>query len=258
MPTIAITRDVSPSISRCELTHLSREKIDADLATEQHFGYLRELEELGCEVQRLPPDADLPDSVFVEDTAIVLDELAVITRPGAISRRPETVAIQEALEPYRPLTHIFEPGMLDGGDVLVVGKTIYVGLSTRSNRLGIEQLGYALEPHGYEVRAVKFNSCLHLKSAVTRVSEDALLVQADWVDPQLFGGVKTIEVHPEEPHGGNALCLDRSVLYPTGFDRTRDRLEEAGLAVRTVDLSELAKAEGGVTCCSLIFEGERP
>lgn len=256
MPTIAITRDVSPSIYRCELTHLSREKIDAGLATEQHFEYLRRLDELGCQVQRLPPDPDLPDSVFVEDTAVVLDDLAVITRPGAISRRPETAAIQEALGPYRALTHIFEPGMLDGGDVLIVGRTIYVGLSTRSNRIGIEQLGHLVEPHGYEVRAVEFHSCLHLKSAVTRVSEEAVLVQADWVEPQLFSGVETIHVHPEEPHGGNALWLDGTVLYPEGFERTRERLETAGLTVQTVDLSELGKAEGGVTCCSLIFEGE--
>jgi len=208
-------------------------------------------------VERLPPDADLPDSVFVEDTAIVLDELAIITRPGAASRRPETEAIQRALEPYRQLTHIFEPGMLDGGDVLVVGETIYVGLSTRSNRLGIEQLGYLVAPHGYQVRSVEFHSCLHLKSAVTRVSEDALLVQADWVNPRLFTDIETIQVHPEEPHGGNALWLDGSVLYSSGFERTRERLEKVGLTVRTVDLSELAKAEGGVTCCSLIFEGER-
>jgi dimethylargininase len=256
MPTIALTRDVSPSIDRCELTHLSREKIDAKLAHSQHLGYLRRLEELGCRVQRLPADPELADSVFVEDTAIVLDDMAVITRPGAVSRRPETAAIQAALNPYRHLTHIFEPGMLDGGDVLVAGHTLYVGLSTRSNRPGIEQLSHLVEPHGFEVKPVEFHSCLHLKSAVTRVAERTLLIQSDWVDPQSFAGFELIHVHPEEPHGGNALQVNGAVLYPEGFDRTRERLETAGLEVHTVALSELAKAEGGVTCCSLIFEGE--
>lgn len=256
MSMLAITREVSPNLDRCELTYLAREKIDTGLAIAQHRQYQQCLVELGCRLFTLPGDPELPDCVFVEDVAVVLDEVAIITRPGVASRHPEIAAVRAALEPFRPLRHIREPGLLDGGDVLSVGRTVYVGRSRRTNRAGIEQLDRLLKPHGYWVQPIEFNSCLHLKSAVTRVAEQTLLVQPEWVSPKLFAGLETIAVDSAEPHGANALWVMDTVVYPSGFERTRKRLEASGLEVRTVDQSELAKAEGGVTCCSLIFDGQ--
>jgi dimethylargininase len=250
---IAITRGVSPTIGKCELTYLERKAIDVQLAQAQHHQYEECLAALGCEVHRLLAEPDLPDSVFVEDIAIVVDELALITRPGADSRKPETISVARALEPYRKLYYIEAPGTVDGGDVLRVGKTIFVGLSSRSNPSAIEQMRGILQPYGYTVEGVRVNGCLHLKSAVTQVAQDTLLINSDWVDAHTFREWNLIEVDALEPHAGNALLVGETVVYPTGFPRTRRRLEAHGIPVMTVDLSELAKAEGAVTCCSLIF-----
>ena len=151
---LAITRQISPRFDQCELTHLDRQPIDLDLARAQHHQYEAALRELGCDVISLPPEPDLPDSVFVEDVALVFDEIAVITRPGADSRKPETESIARALSPYRMLRTIAAPGTIDGGDVLRVGQTVYVGRSNRSNRSGVEQLQALLAPYGYRVQSV--------------------------------------------------------------------------------------------------------
>lgn len=254
---IAVMRPLSPSIGRCELTHLSRETIDVELAERQHRLYGECLADLGCSVVRLHPEPDLPDAVFVEDAAVVLDECAIITRPGAKSRRPETESVATALEPYRYLHHIHAPGTLDGGDVLVVGRNIYAGFSSRSNMEGIGQLRVLTARYGYTVTPLTVRGCLHLKSAVTRVGPRLLLVNPDWVDPGAFGWMELIDVDPAEPMGANALTIGPVVVFPASLPRTRARLEKRGLSVRTVDLSELAKAEGAVTCCSLVFP-ERP
>jgi dimethylargininase len=251
---IAITRQVSPAIARCELTHLERVAIDVELAQAQHRQYEVCLAALGCEVQSLPAEPDLPDSVFIEDAAIVLDELAIITRPGADSRRPETVSIARALEPYRRLVNIEAPSTVDGGDVLRVGKTLYVGLSSRSNPSAIEQMQSALRPYGYTVQGVPVQGCLHLKSAVTQAAEDALLINPNWVDKRTFRTWRLIEVDAAEPYAGNALLIGGTLIYPASFPRTRERLEAHDIHMMTVDVSELAKAEGAVTCCSLVFE----
>jgi len=251
---VAVTRDVSPAIGRCELTHIRRQTITLNTARVQHRLYERSLAELGCRLHQLPAEEELPDSVFVEDAAIVLDELAVITRPGAESRRPETRPIADLLAPYRKLFRIQQPGTMDGGDVLQTGKTVFAGLSTRTNLEAIDQLRAVLSPFGYTVHAVQVKGCLHLKSAVTAVAEDTLLMNPEWVDEEAFKGKEIIRVDPAEPRGANALLVGRTVLYPAAYSRTRRRLEDQGLTVRTVDLSELAKAEGGVTCCSLIFD----
>jgi dimethylargininase len=253
---IAITREVSPKIAECELTHLERQVIDVENARRQHRQYEDALVKMGCQVQRLPVEAELPDSVFVEDAAVVLDELAVITRPGAESRRPETESVARALEPYRKLAFIQPPGTLDGGDVLRVGKMIYVGRSGRSNLEGIAQMRALVQPFGYSVQAVEVSGCLHLKSAVTQVAEDMLLINPGWVDGGVFGEMKRVEVDPREAFAANALWMGEDVIYPAAFPHTRQRLLEAGLRVQVVVASELAKAEGGVTCCSLIFKTE--
>lgn len=250
---IAITRKISPSIERCELTHIERQSIDLKLAEAQHCHYEAALIELGCQVIQLPAEPDLPDSVFVEDIAIVFDELAIITLPGALSRRAEAASIKTALQPYRRLVYIEEPGTIDGGDVLRVNRAIYIGLTERSSLNAVEQVRAATAPYGYEVYGVPVQGCLHLKSAVTHIGPELLLINPDWVSPAHFEGMQFIEVDPSEPYAANGLLLDDVLIYPAEFPLTRQRLEEAGISLRQVPASELAKAEGAVTCCSLIF-----
>lgn len=250
---IALTREISAAIESCELTHLDRTTIDLARAREQHEVYERTLASLGWKVQRLSAPDDMPDSVFIEDTALVLDELAVITRPGAESRRRETAAVSEALRNYRPLVAILSPGTLDGGDILTIGKRIFVGVGYRSNEAGVKQLRAITSSQGYTVDAVEFEGCLHLKSAATLAADDVLLVNPAWVDPAKFGSMRTIEVHPDEPYGANAVLADDAVIYSAEHVRTLERLEKAGLNVHAVPASELAKAEGAVTCCSLLI-----
>jgi dimethylargininase len=250
----AITREVSPNIGNCELTHFEREPIDLARAQAQHRKYQDCLAALGCKLIDLPAEPDLPDSVFVEDTALVLNELAVILRPGAESRRSETPSISKALEIFRKLLHLESPGTIDGGDVLQIEKKIFVGLTSRSNASGIEQLGNVLKPYGYEVAGVPVRGCLHLKSAVTQVAADALLINPAYVDAEAFPKMRRIEVDPAEPNAANGLRINGSVIYPTAFPATQGRLQEQGIALRLVDVSELAKAEAAVTCCSLVFD----
>ncbi len=251
---IAITRAVSRAIIQCELTHLARTPIDVERARRQHAQYESALKDLGLAVLSLPEQPELADSVFVEDTALVLDECAILLRPGADSRRPETETIAQALAPYRRLHRIQAPGRIDGGDILCAGKQIYVGLSTRTDPNAIEQLRDLLEPYGYQLKPVPIRNCLHLKSAVTRVAADTLLVNSQWVDRENFSDWKMIEVDPEEPYAANALLLGKTLLHPIIFNNTRRRLERENLQVVPIELDELAKAEGAVTCCSLVFQ----
>ncbi len=252
----AVTRAVSPSLGRCELSHIERASIDVALARTQHQGYLRALESVGCHVLTLPAEPELPDSVFVEDTAIVLDELAVLTRPGAPSRRSEVAAVADLLRQHRPLETIEVPATLDGGDVLRIGRTLYVGQSARSNPEGIEQLREVLAAYGYVVEGVATRDCLHLKSAITALSDDSVLLQPAWVDRERFAGFRIIEIDPVEAHAANVLRIGEALIMPAGFPRTLQRLLDAGFQVIAVDMSELQKAEGAVTCCSLVFRSD--
>jgi dimethylargininase len=250
---ISITRDVSPSLGGCELSFVPRTEIDVARAAVQHENYRHALESLGCRVIVLPAQADLPDAVFVEDVALVFDEVAVMTRPGAESRRAEGASVATVLAAFRPLLSIEAPGTLDGGDVLRIGRSVYVGEAARSNAEGIDQLRRLLAQFRYTVQAVPTRDCLHLKSAVTQVAEDTLLVNPAWADVAVFADYKLIEVDPAEEHAANALRIGNGVLYPSSFPRTQQRLEAAGITVTTVDVSELQKAEGATTCCSLVF-----
>ncbi|MGH8077404.1 MAG: dimethylarginine dimethylaminohydrolase family protein [Lysobacter sp.] len=250
---IAITRDVSPSLAACELTHVERTPIDVDLAATQHRGYQRVLASLGCRVLVLEAEPTMPDAVFVEDVAVVLDEVAVMTRPGAESRRGEVASVADVLRRYRPLRVIGSPGTLEGGDVLRIGRTLYVGQSGRTNADGIAQLGALVAEFGYAVRAVPIRDCLHLKSAVTALNDDTVLLQPAWVDRESFDGYRIIEVDAEEEHAANVVRIGNHVVMPACFPRTWQRLVDAGVEVTTVDVSELQKAEGAVTCCSLLF-----
>jgi len=250
---VAITRKVSPSIARCELTHLSRSGIDPVRAASQHETYCQALGEAGCQVVSMPAEPELPDSVFVEDGAVVLDEIAVLTRPGALSRRPEIPALRAELERYRPIAEITAPGTLDGGDVLQSGRTLWVGQSGRSNGEGIRQLGEILNRFGYVVIAVDIQGCLHLKTAVTRIGPETMLLNPAMVDGNHFPGFRCLEVDPGEPMAANALLVRETVIYPEAFPGTRRRMEQAGIQVLTVPADELARAEGGVTCCSIVL-----
>jgi len=250
---VAITRDVSPALGTCELTHLARVPIDVELARAQHRKYERALSDAGYRVERLAADEGMPDSVFVEDVALVFDELAIVTRPGAESRRVETAAIADALRHHRLLRAIEAPGTIDGGDVLIVGKRVFVGLSTRTNDDAVRQLRAILTPHGYTVAPVEVCGCLHLKSAVTALDDRTVLVNPEWIDVAMLDGLTSIEIDPSEPAAANALRLDDRLIFPAAFSRTAGRLEARGFRLALVDATEVAKAEGAVTCCSLII-----
>ncbi|MGH8401225.1 MAG: dimethylarginine dimethylaminohydrolase family protein, partial [Gammaproteobacteria bacterium] len=250
----AITRPVSPALEYCELSFLPRNPIDIDLAISQHHAYQQALVSYGCTLRSLPVAPELPDSVFVEDTAIVLDEVAVITHPGAASRRPEVDSVAAMLGEYRELVRMTPPATLDGGDVLRVDRILYVGISARSNHDGVEQLSRLLIRFGYQVKAVPLHGCLHLKTAVTQIAPDLLLINPDWVDARQFPGLHVLPVARSEPHAANALLIDDTVIYPVSCPLTRAQLLQQGIKVVSVDMSETEKAEGGVTCCSLIFD----
>ncbi|NNF52390.1 MAG: dimethylargininase [Gammaproteobacteria bacterium] len=251
---VAITRRLSPSIGQCELTHVEKQAIDVERADQQHRRYEMELVTAGCGIDRLPAEASLPDSVFVEDTAVVLDELAVMTRPGARSRRGEIKSVAAILGAYRKLSYIEAPGTLDGGDVLRVGRRLFVGSGHRSNEEGVAQLRRLLKPQGYDVVSVRATNCLHLKSAATCLGSTALLINPDWTHPSQFDGCEPIEIDAAEPGAANALAVGDRIILAAAYPRTRAMLEKRGYLVSAVDISELAKAEGAVTCCSLVFE----
>jgi dimethylargininase len=248
----AITRDVNDNMGSAELTFLPRVRINIDLASQQHQHYQSVLSSLGCEIVTVPTEPGLADSVFIEDTAMVLDEIAVLCRPGAVSRRAEVAAVGHLLQQYRTVASIQPPGTLDGGDLLCVGKVIYAGLSTRSNQSGIEQLRSIVAGHGYSVNTIETTKCLHLKSAVTEVAPGLFLINPEWINRSAFGNCELIDVDKEEAHAANALPVGRSVIYPSSFPRTMEKLVKRSINVIPVDVSELQKAEGGVTCCSLI------
>jgi dimethylargininase len=250
----AITRAVSPAIVNCELSFIARRPIDLAKAREQHRAYELLLEKLGARVISLPAEPDLPDSMFVEDPAIVLDELAVILPLGTESRRREPHSLAQALAPFRKLEYVTLPGTVEGGDVLGIGRKLFVGLTKRTNGEGIRQLAAILAPHGYEVIAVPVSGCLHLKSAVTFLGHNTLLANRAWFDSAPFCGYDWIDVDPAEPHAANALALADTIIFPASFPRTLARLEARGFHVTPLDISELQKAESGLTCSSLLFE----
>lgn len=255
MANIAITRAVSRAIDRCELSHLQRSPIDLELARRQHDGYEQALRDAGCDVRQLVEQPDWPDSVFVEDAAIVLKHFAVSTRPGAKSRRDEVASVAAALADFRELRRIEAPATLDGGDVLRLGDVLHVGVSARSNTDGIAQLERLVAPFGYRVEAVPLSGCLHLKSAVTQVADDLLLVNPDWVDASRFDGWRNVAVDPTEPNAANTLKIGDRLIMSASWPRTAARLRHADIDVHAVEMSEMEKAEGGVTCCSLILDG---
>jgi dimethylargininase len=250
---IAMTREPGPSFAGCELSFVERMPIDAARAAAQHREYRRVLGALGCDVRVLPAEPGFPDAVFVEDVAVVVDEIVVMTRPGARSRRSEVASVADALRCHRPLRAIEPPATLDGGDVLRIGRRLFVGESARSSADGIAQLRAILAGYGYTVTGVPVHGCLHLKSAVTALDDASVLLQPAWTDRAAFADYRVVEVDADEEHAANVLRIGTRVVMPACFPRTRRRVCEAGFDVVDIDVSELQKAEGAVTCCSLVF-----
>lgn len=253
--TLALTRAVPASLARCELTHVARAPIDVARARAQHAEYERALAAAGCERVRLPELPEHPDSVFVEDCAVVLAELAVATRPGAASRRGEVASVARALAAYRPIAALEAPATLDGGDVLALGRTLFVGLSQRTNAEGVRQLRALVAPHGLAVEAVPIAGALHLKTAIARADAHTLVANPAWVETARFASHgEVVAVDAREPFAANVLHVRETTLCAAAFPRTAERLAARGVRVVAVAADELAKAEGGLTCGSLLVE----
>ncbi len=251
----ALMRGISPEMARCELTFLDRANINTALAERQHEAYRQRLEDLGISVTVIPADPLLEDAPFVEDTAIVLDELAVITHPGAASRRAETTAVAEVLSRFRPLKRIEPPATLEGGDVMRIDRQLFIGLSSRTNREGIEQLQSLIAPYGYHVIPVPVTGCLHLKTGGTWLGSDTWIVNRRWIDTTPLRGYRLLDVAPDEPWAANTLNLRNTLFLPASSPQTRMMLDRLGYNTAIMEISELQKAEAGLTCMSLIFEG---
>jgi dimethylargininase len=249
----AITRAPAASMERCELTFLQRETIDIERARAQHAAYRAALVTAGADVVLLPALDDLPDSVFVEDTAIVLDAVAIMSMMGAESRRRETAAMAPVLRRYRTVQTLVGPATLDGGDVMHVGNALYIGQTARTNRAAVEQLSKILGPAGYRVIGVPLTKCLHLKSACTALGPHSVLINPDWVPVEIFDGLRVISTDPDEPFGANAVPVGSALIVPHSVPRTRERLVCAGFQPIAVDISEFEKAEAAATCLSIIL-----
>jgi dimethylargininase len=254
--TRAITRAVGSSLVDCALTFLDREPIDLARAEAQHAAYNEALRRAGAMVEVLPADADLPDSVFVEDTAVVLDEMAVVTRPGTPLRQREMPVVAAALSTYRKLMRIVAPATLEGGDVLRVGRDFYVGLSSRTNGAGFSQFASIVRAFGYRATPIEVKGCLHLKTAVTALDAETLLVNPSWIDAAALPVVRLLVVPPEEPLGAKALVVNGVVHLSARWKRAKELVERSGFSVSALDVSEFEKAEAGLTCLSLIFSNE--
>ena len=250
----AITREVSPTLNQCELTHLERQPIGLERAVAEHHGYQQCLRDLGLHVITLPAEPEYPDAMFVEDPVVVLDEVAVMARMGAASRRGEADSLARELAPHRPLRWMREPATLDGGDVMRVGRTLYVGLSERTNAAGIQQLAAETEGFGYRLCPVEVRGCLHLKSGASWLGDETVLLHRPWVDAGAFAGMRLIDVAEGEEWGANVLLVGNTMLVAAGFPRTAEAIRGLGRQVKTLEIGELMKAESGLTCSSVIFE----
>lgn len=252
MNALAIVHAVGERLGACELTFLPRRTIDLSLARAQHRGYCAALRAAGVDVQVVETSPDHPDAVFVEDAAIVLDEIAVAAAMGVASRRAEVEALLPVVAAHRRVVRLAGAGTLEGGDVLRVGRTLFVGLSPRSDRLGLEALARAVQEVGYRVVGVPVHGCLHLKTACTAVADDALLVNRAWLETEPLAGMRLLDVDDREPFAANVVRLGQTVLGSASHPRTLDLLERLGHDVRAVALDELEKAEAGPTCLSLL------
>jgi dimethylargininase len=250
---IAFTHIPSPQMEQGERTHIARVPIDFERTFRQHAEYCRMLARLGAKVRTLEMNRDLPDCVFIEDTAVVLDELAILASMGAESRRAEPSGIEPILRQYREVRRLESPATLEGGDVVQAGRTILVGLSSRTNPAGVQALSDIVAQFGYRVIPVSVSACLHLKTACTALPDDSLLVNPDLLDMNALVGFNFIRVPKEEPLSADTLTVGQTVCVTSQHPQTAKLIRSHGFEVESVDLSEFAKAEGGITCLSLLL-----
>ncbi len=250
---VAMTRAPSPRMELGERTYVDDTPIDGPLALHQHQQYQDALRRCGARVVSLPACQDLADCVFVEDTAIVVDELAVMMSMGAVSRRDEVPTIEAALREFRTIAHVKLPARIDGGDVVRSGHEVFVGLSQRTNPAGADALRDILAPFGYSVTAVPVLGCLHLKTACSALPDGSLLVNSDLIGVSPIRGRELVSVPKAEPLAGDVLVIGERIIASDAFPETISLLGSRGWEVVPVSVSEFAKAEGGVTCMSLVF-----
>lgn len=251
---VALTHVVSPHIERCELNFIKRSPINYDRAVKQHEKYCTLLRDCGLRVIELTANSTYPDSTFIEDTAAVVDEIAVMASMGVESRCGEVPGVESVLATYREIAHIQLPATLEGGDVLQVGKKIFTGITPRTNAAGVNSLKTILEPLAYQVIPVAVKDCLHLKSACTAIDDETLLVNPHWLDLEPLRDFRTISVSEEEPRAANSLRINNALFMHAGFSKTIQKVQELGFLVKAIDISELLKAEAGMTCSSIIFK----
>lgn len=249
----AFTRGVSPTIGDCKLTFMDREQVDVALAARQHEAYTQCLRKMGVQTISLDVLSEAPDAVFIQDTAVVVDEVAVVATMGVACRTREVDSVAQALSSHRPLRRLSPPATLEGGDVVRVGRTLYVGVSGRTNREGIRQLSEILAPYDYQVRPVEVKGCLHLSTGCSYLGRGLMLLNPAWVDAAPFRDFEILEVPESESWAANTISVGDAVLVASAFERTRALVEGHGFQVVTTDISELQKAEGALTCMSLMF-----
>jgi len=251
---VAITHVPSPNMQRGERTFVDELVVDYELSLRQHAEYRAALQRCGAEVIVLDVNRTMPDCVFVEDTAIVLRELAVMMSPGAESRRGEPAGIEPSLRQFREVRRVKRPATIDGGDVVVAGRSVYVGESPRTNSEGIAALRETLAPFGYSVTGVPVRQCLHLKTACSALPDGRFLVNAEWIDASPLPAERLVSVPADEPWAGDVLVIGNQIILAEAFPQTADLLSGLGFETIPVAVSEFAKVEGGVTCLSLVFE----
>ncbi len=249
----AIVRNPCPEMIE-GLTSASLGRPDFLKAMEQHSQYVDALRSCGLKVMVLEADSQFPDSIFVEDVALCTSECAIVTNPGARSRNGEKIKIRPVLESfYKQVESIEPPGSLDAGDVMMVGKHFYIGISQRTNTEGAEQLIALLERYGMTGSTVPLKEMLHLKSGLSYLEQNKLLISGEFMNHPAFEDFQKIEVIPGEAYAANSLWVNSTVLVPEGYPLTRDKIEQAGYSTLTLDVSEFRKLDGGLSCLSLRF-----
>lgn len=250
---IALTHAVTASLAHCELTFLARQPIDVRKAERQHGAYCDLLRACGADVRTVSVSPEHPDAVFVEDAVIVLDEVAIAAAMGTPARRGEVERLVPVVAEHRVIERVVLPATLEGGDVLRVGRALYVGESPRTNAAGIEALRRIAGRHGYRVISVPVHGCLHLKTACTALDSRTVLANPAWFDARPFSDMKIVAVAPEEPFAANVLPLGGVLCASAAHPRTLAILLSLGYRVRSTDISELEKAEAGMTCLSVLI-----
>jgi dimethylargininase len=251
---VAVTNIPSPLLYLGVRTFADEAAVDYAIALREHEQYRDALRRCGCRVVSLEVNRDHPDSVFVEDTALVLDEVAIMMSPGAASRRDEPRALEATLGEYRRVVRVEPPATIDGGDIVRSGRQLYAGESQRTSGAGISALAALSREYGYEVTSIPVFGCLHLKSACSALPDGRFLVNADWIDVSLLPGAQLLHVPASEPWAGDVLVIGQRIIVSDAFPETIELLEREGWEVVPVAVSEFAKVEGGVTCLSLVFK----